>query len=269
MEQSHSWEANRFSVSQEIPRIVWNPKVHQHVHKCVPPVTILSQLDPLHTLIPHPTSWRPSLIISSHLRLRLPSGLLPSGLPTKTLYTPQLSPIHTTCAAHFILLKFIIWKSLDDQYRSLSSSICSFLLSPVTSSLPQPQYSPQHVILKHLQSTFLSQMWATKFHARTSQQAKILFCIWFHYLENLIFKFLDCTLEDKIFCTCPDFSLLLISSRIQFWFVKVVPKYLNTFKATITNLCTATSSYIMILRHDQVLRFISTYIQSNLPSSSY
>jgi len=27
MEQSPSWEANRFSASQEIPRILWNPKV--------------------------------------------------------------------------------------------------------------------------------------------------------------------------------------------------------------------------------------------------
>jgi len=28
LEQSPSWEANHFSVSQEIPRILWNPKVH-------------------------------------------------------------------------------------------------------------------------------------------------------------------------------------------------------------------------------------------------
>ena len=36
MEQSPSWEANRFSASQEVPHILWNPKVHSQVPATCP-----------------------------------------------------------------------------------------------------------------------------------------------------------------------------------------------------------------------------------------
>jgi len=44
---------------------------------------------PIQSIYPHPTSWTSILILSTHLRLGLPSGLYPSGFSTKTLYTPH------------------------------------------------------------------------------------------------------------------------------------------------------------------------------------
>ena len=48
----------------------------------------LSWTSPIQSTYPHPTSWRSILILSTHLRLGLPSGLFHSSFPTKTLYTP-------------------------------------------------------------------------------------------------------------------------------------------------------------------------------------
>ena len=135
MEES-PWEVNQFSANQEITGIVWNPKFHFRTYKCPPPAPILSQNVPVH--VTHLTYWISILILSSHLRLGLPSGLFPSGFPSKTLCTPLLSSIRATCPAHLILLDLTTRIIFGEQYRPFSSSLCSFPHSPVTSSLLGP-----------------------------------------------------------------------------------------------------------------------------------
>ena len=83
--------------------------------QCPPPVSVLSQINPVHA--PYTTSWRFTLILSSHLRLGLPSGLFPSGFPTTTLYAPLLSPVNAAGSSHLILLDLITRTVLVQKYK--------------------------------------------------------------------------------------------------------------------------------------------------------
>ena len=94
----------------------------------------LSWASSIQSIPPNHTSWRSILIIYSYLSLGIPSDLFLSGFPTKTLYTPLPSLIRATYPAHLIILYFTTRNILGEDYRSLSSSLCSFLHSTVNSS---------------------------------------------------------------------------------------------------------------------------------------
>jgi len=89
------------------PRFITALKIVRHLS--------LSCASPIQSIYPHPTSWRSILILSTYQRLGLPIGLLRSGFPSKTLYTPLSSAIRATCPAHLILLDFITRTILGEE----------------------------------------------------------------------------------------------------------------------------------------------------------
>ena len=115
MEQNPSWEANQFSVSQEIPSILWNLKVHYHIHMCPPPVPILSQLDPAHTPISH--------FLKIHLNLLTPN----------VNYSGRTAPL-TSKVAFYIFFSTNIGTEyfkhvIYSPYFSLKNAVCFIILT--------------------------------------------------------------------------------------------------------------------------------------------
>jgi hypothetical protein len=106
---------NQYSLSWSRKRcFLWYPWVHYPVHMSPSLVTILSQVNLVHNL---PSSLRSILILSFHLHLGLPSGVIPSAFPTTFCYSLLTCLMPTSCPPQLIVLDLITLIIFDDVHK--------------------------------------------------------------------------------------------------------------------------------------------------------
>jgi len=152
MKQIPFRKSDSFSANQEIPRTLRNLNFHHRIHKVPLPAPHLNHPNPV--TVHHSVSCRfisiSFISISfSHLRPGLPI-FISLTFPTNNMYVLLLSLMRATWPNEFILLYLITRKIFSVIYRSLSSSLCTFLHSPLTSSFLGPNVTLRTILTNTL-----------------------------------------------------------------------------------------------------------------------
>jgi len=144
---------------------------------------------------PEPARSSPySHFLKIHFNIILTSALVSHMW---SLFQPKpcirLSSVCATCPAYHILLDIITRTILGEEYRSLSSSLCSFLHSLVTSSIVGPNIFQNTLFSNTLSLRSSLSVRDQVSHLYETTGKSIVVCI-------LIFKCEDSKLEGKRFC---------------------------------------------------------------------
>jgi hypothetical protein len=100
---------------------------------CQPSILILSQMNPIQNVPFYFPKIHSNIIFPSTPRSS--EWLFPSGFQTKILYAFLISPMRSTFPAYFIFLDLVTIIIFGEAYKLWSSSLCSLLQPPSTSSL--------------------------------------------------------------------------------------------------------------------------------------
>jgi hypothetical protein len=145
------WEAVNRLTSQEIPNILWTPKMHYCFHKSVLLVSIPSQINPVHNTPSYFTKIYFNIIFPpKFLSFRL-SHHNPLCIPLLSQVCYMLCPSQTAWLDHsnYTWRRVQAMKLLTVQLCPASRHLISLL----------SRYSTQHPVLKYPQSMFFPCMY--------------------------------------------------------------------------------------------------------------
>jgi hypothetical protein len=164
MELSSSWKSDSPSTDQEVALPLWSPNVHHSAYTSPPLGSILSLLNPIHSVTPYFFNIHYNIVVLSK-----PGSPIPLFDYYETLYTFLIYPRAPPMSSPYHFFTLILH---GEQHKLWSSSLRNFLRRTVTSSLLGPTIlfsTPWVNALIYV----VSFGWESKFHFHIKQQIKL------------------------------------------------------------------------------------------------